>query len=281
MNRRPTVRDRFRHRYGAHPLHLLLMACCFALASYAAVRLLSGRTLEVALWFIGGALVHDLVLVPLYSGADRAAQATLGPRPGEACRPARAGFVNHVRVPAFLSLLLLLVWFPLVLDLSDPYTRDTGLSESVYLGRWLLVTAVLFGISALLLVARALFAGRAVRRSPAPPDAPPSDGPPPGPSATPGTAVAAAASPAAAATARAVAPAVAPVGAAAHRGPVVPARAGRRIRRIRPVTAAALATAAGSALVLAVVLARRASCRARRTPSGRRDPRPLRKAAPR
>ncbi|MFD0261095.1 hypothetical protein ACFVH7_22865 [Kitasatospora indigofera] len=164
MNRRPPALDRFRHWYGAHPLHLLLMAACFALAAYAAVQLLSGQTFKVALWFIGGALLHDLVLVPLYSGADLTTQAALAPRTGRPGHPARHTAVNHVRVPAFLALLLLLVWFPLILDLSAPYPGATALSENIYLGRWLLITAALFGASALLLAARLLPGRRGARQ---------------------------------------------------------------------------------------------------------------------
>ncbi|MER8188583.1 hypothetical protein, partial [Kitasatospora sp. NPDC094015] len=152
-----TASTRLRTRYGAHPLHLLLMAGCFALAAYAAIRLLTGRSLEVALWIIGGALLHDLVLVPLYSGADLTTQAALTPRANRtSTRTSRNALVNHVRVPAFLALLLLLVWFPLVLDLSRPYPGATALSETVYLTRWLLITAALFAASAVLFAARLL-----------------------------------------------------------------------------------------------------------------------------
>ena len=54
------------------PLQLLLLACSFALAGYAGVRLLADDWLQVALWFVGAALVHDLVLLPLYATLDRA-----------------------------------------------------------------------------------------------------------------------------------------------------------------------------------------------------------------
>lgn len=137
----------FSHRYGGRPFHLLVMACCFTVAGYAAVRLLVGRPVAVAVWFIGAALLHDLVLVPLYSAADRTAQAAaLPPR-----TPPSAGrrLLNHLRAPVVLSLLLLLVWFPLILRRSAPYHQDTGLSDSVYLDRWLLITAGLFAASAL------------------------------------------------------------------------------------------------------------------------------------
>lgn len=64
----------FRHRYGASPLHLLLVLASFALAVYAGIRLLAGDTLGVIIWFVGAAMVHDLILLPLYSVTDRAAQ---------------------------------------------------------------------------------------------------------------------------------------------------------------------------------------------------------------
>ncbi|WP_250306508.1 hypothetical protein OG204_05235 [Streptomyces sp. NBC_01387] len=136
----------FSRRYGAHPFHLLAMACCFLVAGYAAVQLLNGRTVAVAVWFIGAALLHDLVLLPLYSGADRTAQAAMPLRSG---RAPGTGWINYLRAPVALSALLFLVWFPLILRKSAPYHGDTGLSDHVYLGRWLLITAGLFAASAL------------------------------------------------------------------------------------------------------------------------------------
>lgn len=137
----------FRRRYGEGPLHLLLLAATFALTGYAGVRLLHGDTLRIVLWFAGAAVVHDLVLLPVYSTADRALREALGARPGPG-----GGRVDFVRVPAFLSLLLLVVQFPLIARLSERYERYTGLSVDVFLGNWLLVTGVLFAVSALWLV---------------------------------------------------------------------------------------------------------------------------------
>ncbi|MGV9318687.1 hypothetical protein [Streptomyces sp. NPDC003660] len=126
------------------PLQLLLLVCSFALVAYAGVRLLKDDWLGVALWFVGAALLHDLVLLPLYSLLDRALRA------GAAAR-----WTLYVRVPAVLSGLALLVWSPLILGLSaDGYRSATGLDPDVFLSRWLLITAVLFGGSALLLVLR-------------------------------------------------------------------------------------------------------------------------------
>lgn len=144
--RRPTlVRP---HLVLGSPLQLLLLAASFALAGYAGVRLLAGDWFQVALWFVGAALVHDLVLLPLYAAADRAVTGVLG-----AVR--RREWIPYVRVPAALSGLLLLVWFPLISGRVDErYRLVSGLSADGFLARWLLITAVLFGGSALLLVLR-------------------------------------------------------------------------------------------------------------------------------
>ncbi|MFI9051551.1 hypothetical protein [Streptomyces sp. NPDC053427] len=155
-----------RERYGASPLHLLLVLCSFALAAYAGVRLLTGDTLGVVVWFVGAALLHDLVLLPLYTVTDRAVQGILGRRrtTGERSLPA-AGRINYVRVPAFVALLLLLVWYPLILDRVPGYPSYTALSADVFWGRWLLITAALFAASALCLMA-ALWRTHAPRTGP-------------------------------------------------------------------------------------------------------------------
>ncbi|MDI3385111.1 hypothetical protein QIS99_02600 [Streptomyces sp. B-S-A8] len=137
------------------PYQLLLLACSFALAGYAGVRLLAGEAVPVALWFAGSALLHDLVLLPCYAALDRAAVRLLG-----AC--GRRTWLPYVRGPALLSGLLLLVWFPLISGrVEERYAGATGLSGDDFLARWLLVTAALFAGSALLLAARS----RSERRS--------------------------------------------------------------------------------------------------------------------
>ncbi|MFJ2017461.1 hypothetical protein [Streptomyces nodosus] len=133
---------------GGGPLQLLLLACSFALAAYAGVRLLADDWSGVALWFVGAALLHDLVLLPLYAVADRAVVRGLG-----AVR--RREWAPYARIPAALSLLLLLLWFPLISGVTERrYRLATGLPADVFLARWLLITAALFGGSALLLVLR-------------------------------------------------------------------------------------------------------------------------------
>ncbi|MGW3405214.1 hypothetical protein [Streptomyces zhihengii] len=140
----------FRERYGASPLHLLLVLTSFALAGYAGVRLLEGDTLLVAVWFVAAALLHDLVLLPLYSVTDRCAQRVCRSAGLASARPS----VNYLRVPGFLSGLLLLVWWPLVFEQVGHYTAYTGLPSGVFLGRWLLLSAALFAGSAIVLLIR-------------------------------------------------------------------------------------------------------------------------------
>ncbi|MFF4279963.1 hypothetical protein ACFY0Z_14365 [Streptomyces kronopolitis] len=137
-------------RYGERPLHLLLMLASFALAGYAGVRLLAGGQWPLVLvWFAGAALLHDLVLLPLYAAADRVLVR---------CLPKRAR-TGYVRVPAAVSGLLLLVWFPLIAGSTDPawvahYEATTGLPGGEFLARWLLLTTGLFALSALWLLCR-------------------------------------------------------------------------------------------------------------------------------
>ncbi|GAA1900976.1 hypothetical protein GCM10009837_24900 [Streptomyces durmitorensis] len=134
---------RFRRWYGEGPLQLLVLLGSFALAGYAGVRLLDGDWLLIAVWFVGAALVHDLLFVPAYALADRALRAAAGGRRN------RREWINFVRVPAFLSGLLLLVWFPLIAGQVERYESSTGLPAGDFLVRWLIVTALLFAGSAL------------------------------------------------------------------------------------------------------------------------------------
>lgn len=146
-------RSTFRARYGASPLHLLLTLACFALALYAGIRLLKGDTIGVAIWFVGAALVHDLLLLPAYSLTDRAAQHLFrGRTPGAGPGPRPS--VNYLRVPLFIAGVLFLVWWPLILRQGGHYTAYTALSADGFLARWLLITAGLFIVSAIVLLVR-------------------------------------------------------------------------------------------------------------------------------
>ena len=127
-----------RARYGASPLHLLAHLAVLPLVAWALLQVVDRPdAMRILLWLAVSAVVHDFVLLPFYSVLDRAGQRA-APRPA----------VNYVRVPALLSGLLLLVFLPAISGKGEPsFQRTSGLTYEGYLGRWLLITAVLFAIS--------------------------------------------------------------------------------------------------------------------------------------
>jgi hypothetical protein len=150
--------------YGASPLHLLSFLACFALAGYAAAQLVPSRPLGVVAWFLGAVIGHDLLLMPLYSLADRSVMAAVRHRP---LRLPVVPWINYVRVPAALSGLLLLIWFPLIFRLPPSFQATTTLSEDPYVWHWLAVTGALFLLSAVAFALRLR-----TSRSSAPPECP-------------------------------------------------------------------------------------------------------------
>ncbi len=140
MGLKPHLRPRLsRPRYGASPLHLLGHLGVLGVAAYVFGDLVAPGA-GVLVWFVVGALVHDLVLLPAYSLLDRLGRAAAG---GSA--------YNHVRVPAVISGLLLLVYFPLILARAPgSYEASTGHPPEGYGARWLAITLALFAGSGLL-----------------------------------------------------------------------------------------------------------------------------------
>jgi hypothetical protein len=151
----------FRRRYGATPLHLVAHLLAFAIAAFALDQIVSdGDVKELVAWYLGLIVAHDLLFVPAYSGLDRLAQAALARLPAR--RLANVPVINHLRAPALISGLLLLIYAPLI----SGHTRATyvGLSGHYpehYLRNWLLISAALFGGSALIYMIRV---GRASAR---------------------------------------------------------------------------------------------------------------------
>lgn len=133
---------RLLRHYVGHPLHILVLLASLALSGYAALTLFSVRPIAVAVWFVGAAIGHDVVLLPLYSLIDRGLllrRRTLPSPP----------WLNHVRFPAAISLLLLLVFLPQIARLSDDLTPLTALNADRYFVNWLAITGALFLLSAL------------------------------------------------------------------------------------------------------------------------------------
>jgi hypothetical protein len=142
--------------YDAGPLHLLTMIACLALAGYATADLLPGNYVGILVWLAAAVIGHDLILVPLYTLADRSAMAVFRHR-----RPSTPAvpWINYLRIPAALSGMLLLIWFPLILRLPTRFPATTTLSLDPYLWHWLAVTGALFLLSAIMFALR-LRAGR-------------------------------------------------------------------------------------------------------------------------
>jgi fumarate reductase subunit D len=142
----------FRRRYGAGPLHLLAHVAAFVIAVYAFAQIFSGgKVVNFVAWFVGAAVLHDLVFFPLYSGLDRLAHH--GTR--RHLHRHDVPVINYLRVPALISGLLLLIYFPLILGLPDRnYLHATGHPIEGYARNWLLITAALFTGSALLYAIR-------------------------------------------------------------------------------------------------------------------------------
>jgi hypothetical protein len=135
---------RLRRAYGAGPLHLLGALASLGLAGYALARIFAGaQPWNVVLWLAGAVVAHDVIAFWSYTALDSVA------------RGRRVRGVNHVRVPAVLSGMALIVYFPLIVGLGR-YEHATTLSQNVYLGRWLALTGALFAGSAIVFAVRAL-----------------------------------------------------------------------------------------------------------------------------
>jgi hypothetical protein len=160
---------RFRELYGSGALHLLATIASFAFVGLVLVQVFDGLSpWNFVLWLLAASIAHDLIAFPLYTLADRVAR--------RATRTARQPFprvpaINYVRVPAIVSGLLFVVWFPFILGLSeDAYMAASGRGTEAFLPRWLAITAALFAASALLYavrLSRARTAAHRPRRDPA------------------------------------------------------------------------------------------------------------------
>ncbi len=122
----------------------LLLAASFALAGLA----ISGwfapgeASAHIVGWFVGAVVVHDLVLLPVYSLLDR--RVLRGASRG---RP--AAWTPYVRVPALLSGLLLLVFAPFILGWGGSvYRQASGMTSDAFLGRWLTASGVMLAVGA-------------------------------------------------------------------------------------------------------------------------------------
>lgn len=173
---------RFRYEYGAGPLHLLVAGLTLAVTGYVALRVVDGSVgspIGFLIWFVAAIVAHDFIALPLYSLIDQVPRRLAGVRrvlPAEekrlvlgrdadgswSTRPAGASsgppavsWLNHLRAPAMVSAVLMLIFFPLVLGLAEEeYATVSGQSTDGYLERWAAVTVALFAVSAVAYVVR-------------------------------------------------------------------------------------------------------------------------------
>jgi hypothetical protein len=157
----------FRRHYGAGPLNLVGLLVCFAVAAYAATRVLQeGGWAGVILWFIFCIVAHDLIGWPIYTWVDREMQRVQSEQAAK--RRLLVPWINYVRAPAVISGVLFAISFPLIFRLSNTsYQAATGFTENVYLFNWVGVSALLFAVSGVLYAGRfALVRRRSGGRAP-------------------------------------------------------------------------------------------------------------------
>lgn len=165
----PSALIGFARLYGSRPLHLLTLIAGFALLGYVVATVKPGALWNphvwwqsIIVWFAAAIVAHDLVLFPVYALADGLLSRGVARLP-----PVRVPVLNHIRVPALGAGLTLLVFLPGIIEQGGPtYTAATGQTQDPFLGRWLLLTAVLFGVSAAIYAIRlAMARGRSERAS--------------------------------------------------------------------------------------------------------------------
>jgi hypothetical protein len=159
-----TLLARFRNLYGSHPLHLLTMLAGFALMGYV-LTVFEPRTMwnpqvwwqSIAVWFAAAVIAHDFVLYPLYALADRLLTAPADRRRSQTKVPA----LNYIRLPVMGTALTFLVFLPGIIEQGAvTYQVATGQTQEPFLGRWLLLSAAMFAVSAVVYAIRVVASRR-------------------------------------------------------------------------------------------------------------------------
>lgn len=164
-----TALERFRAVYGSSPLHLLTLVVGFALMGYVLTTinptaLWNPNTWwqSILVWFAAAIVAHDLVLFPIYALVDRILVTGLRIRPR---REPAIPVLNYLRIPALGAGLTLMMFLPGIIEQGAPaYAAATGQTQEPFLGRWLLLTAAMFAVSAVAYGARLALSRRATRQ---------------------------------------------------------------------------------------------------------------------
>lgn len=160
-----TAMERFRAVYGSNPLHLLSLIVGFALLGYV-LATIKPSTLwnphtwwqSIVVWFAAAIVAHDLVLFPIYALVDRILVASSRLRPRT---QTSVPVLNYVRIPAMGAALTLLLFLPGIIQQGAPtYAAATGQTQDPFLGRWLILTAAMFAVSAVVYAIRLAVARR-------------------------------------------------------------------------------------------------------------------------
>ncbi len=159
--------DRLRRAYGARLAHLAGMLAVLGIAAYAIAQV-AGRPdfRQMAIWFLGAVILHDIVFLPAYSVANRAATAAGPLRRGTGRALA---VINHLRAPIALAGLLFLLFYPSILQKAEPgFLSNADYGTDPFPDRWLWTSMVLV-VGSLALLAVSLVRHRR-RRASAPRD---------------------------------------------------------------------------------------------------------------
>lgn len=165
--------QRWRASYGASPWHFVVHLAGIALIAWALSQSFDARyskaAVNLAIWMVAGAVIHDGIALPLYVVGDRTARWLWAPIGRRLARSGvrRVPGNGHVRVPLVMSAVMLLVFLPNIQHRAPIGHRlSTGLAEQPdYLGRWIAITVGLFAISLLIYGLRLTGAAAAARRA--------------------------------------------------------------------------------------------------------------------
>jgi hypothetical protein len=141
---RTRLRQLWIRSYGGPVWTLPVFIGCLLVTGYVADKIVEGpMAFRIIVWFAAAAVLHDFVLFPAYTLLDRATGAIRLPR--------SAGLhsaINYVRVPAALSLLMLLIFAPTIVGRgSRAFYAASGLGRIDVFVRWVLLSLAFFVIS--------------------------------------------------------------------------------------------------------------------------------------
>lgn len=136
---------------------------CLAITGYVVDKVISGpMAVRIIIWFAAAAILHDFVLFPAYSLIDRVMGA-IRPRSGSTSQP----IINHVRVPAVLSALMLLIYLPTILGRgAGAFHAASGLGQVDIFFRWVLLSLGFFAVSGAVYFVRFLLSRHSIKERP-------------------------------------------------------------------------------------------------------------------